>query len=535
MKTLEFDFVVIGGGAAGCVLAARLAQDSDATVALIERGRPDRNPWIHIPATFFKAIQSPDVEAQTSEPDPSLENRPFVVPQGRVLGGGTSVNGMIYMRGQARDYDTWAQDFGCEGWRYEDVLPVFKRQERNTRLGDPFHGTSGPLVVDDPSEKHPVTQRIIDAAVECGLPLNSDFNGATQEGVGWYQVTAHRGRRQSAATCFLRPALGRENLSLLTGFDVSRLRIEGRRAQAVEAFDDKGAPVLITARREIVLTAGSFQSPKLLMLSGVGPRDQLSRHGIDVIEDAPEVGGNYQDHVGAPLTARMTDSLGLHGADKGLTALGHGLNYVLRRKGLLTTNLLQGGACVDTAGSGRPDVQYNIAPFAPGKPGMPPLDFHALQIHPMTMRPKSRGRLGLRSASPQDPLRFHAEALGHPEDLATLRRGVRLAREILNQAGLRDLVAEEVWPGPGISVAEGSNNLDDAIRAQARTIYHPSGTCRMGADEHAVLDPQLRVRGVEGLRVADCSVMPELVSGNTGAPTMMIADRCADFILQDGK
>ena len=229
----------------------------------------------------------------------------------------------------------------------------------------------------------------------------------------------------------------------------------------------------------------------------------------------------------------MNDNLGLHGADQGLKALGHGLNYLLRGQGLLTTNLLQGGACVDTSGSGRPDVQYNIAPFAPGRPGMPPLDFHALQIHPMTMRPSSRGRLGLRSSDPADSLRFHAEALGHPEDLDTLRRGVRLAREILNQAGLRELVAEEVWPGPGVSVAVGSNNLDDAIRAQARTIYHPSGTCRMGGDSEAVLDPRLRVRGIEGLRVADCSVMPALVSGNTGAPTMMIADRCADFILAD--
>ena len=534
MKTLDFDFVIVGGGAAGCVLAARLAQDTEASVALVERGRKDSNPWIHIPATFFKAIQSQDVEAQTSEPDLTLENRAFVVPQGRVLGGGTSVNGMIYMRGQARDYDDWVSDFGCQGWGYADVLPVFKRQERNSRLGDdPFHGANGPLIVDDPSTKHPVTQQIIDAAVACGLPLNTDFNGARQDGVGWYQVTAHKGRRQSAATCFLRPALGRENLSLLTGMDVSRLRIEGRRACAVEAFDGDGAPVLIKARREIVLTAGSFQSPKLLLLSGIGPKQHLDRHGIDVIEDAPAVGDNYQDHVGAPLTARMKDSVGLHGADKGLKALGHGLNYVLRRRGLLTTNLLQGGACVDTGGSGRPDVQYNIAPFAPGRPGMPPLDFHALQIHPMTMRPKSRGRLGLRSSNPRDSLRFQAEALGHAEDLEVLRRGVRLASDILNQAEMRELVAEEVWPGPGISVAQGSNNLDDAIREQARTIYHPSGTCRMGGDSKAVLDPQLRVRGIHGLRVADCSVMPALVSGNTGAPTMMIADQCADLILAD--
>lgn len=533
MKTWEFDYIVVGGGASGCVLAARLAQDTTARVALLERGKVDSNQWIHIPATFFKAIQSPDVEMKVSEPDPSLESRPFVVPQGRVLGGGSSVNGMIYMRGQAQDYDAWVDQFGCEGWGYSDVLPVYKRQERNTRLADPYHGTSGRLIVDDPSEKHPVTQRIIDAAVACGLPFNPDFNGASQDGVGWYQVTAHRGRRQSAATCFLKPALKRENLTLLTEIEVNRLQIEHRRAKAIEAFDANGEPVLIKAAREIILCAGSFQSPKLLMLSGVGPKADLQRHGIDVVYDSPEVGANYQDHVGAPLTARLSEKVGLHGADRGLKSVGHGLNYLLFRRGLLTSNLLQGGACVDTSGSGRPDVQYNIAPFAPGAPGMPPLDFHALQIHPMTMRPKSRGRLSLRSADPRESLRFQAEALGHDADLATLRRGVRLARDILNQAGLRELVSEEVWPGPGISVAEGSNNLDDAIRAQARTIYHPSGTCQMGGSDEAVLDPQLRVRGVDGLRVADCSVMPTLTSGNTGAPTMMIADRCADFILAD--
>ncbi|MGB1148048.1 MAG: GMC family oxidoreductase, partial [Alphaproteobacteria bacterium] len=279
------------------------------------------------------------------------------------------------------------------------------------------------------------------------------------------------------------------------------------------------------------LTAGSFQSPKLLKLSGIGPREELDRHGIDVIHDAALVGENYQDHVGAPLTARLKHAIGLHGADKGMKALGHGLRYMFGGGGLLSTNLLQGGACVDTDGSGRPDVQYNLAPFAPGGPGQPPLDFHALQIHPMTMRPLSRGRLGLRSKDPKDSLYFEAEALGRAEDLDTLRRGVRLAREILQQSGLTELIQEEVWPGAGVSTKAGSNNLDDAIRAQARTIFHPAGTCQMGGAETSVVDPELRVRGVEGLRVADCSVMPALVSGNTNAPTMMIADRCADFIL----
>lgn len=533
MKHLQFDYVIVGGGSAGCVVAARLAADSGGTVALLERGRSDSNRWIHIPATFFKALQSQDAEAVISDPDPSLGGLPFPVPQGRVLGGGSSVNGMLYMRGQARDYDEWETEHGCTGWAYRDVLPVFMRQEANRQFDNAFHGTNGPLVVDGPSAPHPVAARLIDATVSAGVPRTDDFNGARQEGAGWYQVTASGGQRQSAAHCFLRPQLGRENLRLLTGHSVARLVIENRRAVAVEAHDAAGQPVRIAAARQIVLTAGSFQTPKLLMLSGIGPRDELTRHGIDIIHEADEVGRNYQDHVGAPVTRRLTGAKGLHGADKGLAALRHGIDYFVFRRGLLTSNLLQAGACVDTDGDGRPDVQYNMAPFAPGAPGQPPLGFHAVQVHPMTMRPASRGRLGLASRDPADAPKFSSCVLGRDEDMDTLRRGVRLAREILDQPELREILGDEVWPGADLSTAIGSNTLDDAIRKQARTIFHPAGTCRMGPTETAVVDPELRVYGIEGLRVADCSVMPALVSGNTNAPTMMIADRAADWILRD--
>ncbi|MEM6618834.1 MAG: GMC family oxidoreductase N-terminal domain-containing protein [Pseudomonadota bacterium] len=531
--TLQFDFVIVGGGAAGCVLAARLAAESGAKVALVERGRKDTNRWIHVPATFFKALQSQDADAVVSEPDPSLNGKPFAVPQGRVLGGGSSVNGMLYMRGQARDYDDWAAVHGCKGWSFVDVLPVFKRQEANTRLANDFHGTAGRLVVDDPATPHPLCDRIIRAAWSAGLPASDDFNGATQEGAGWYQVTAHNGQRQSAAHCFLKPELHRPNLTLLTGHMACRIRIENRRATALETRTDDGREVLIAAQREIVLSAGSFHSPKLLMLSGVGPRDELDRQGIAVVHEANEVGRNYQDHVGAPVTRRLTGAKGLYGQDKGLAALRHGIEYFGFRRGLLMSNLLQAGACADTAGDGRPDVQYNFAPFAPGAPGEPPLPFHAVQVHPMTMRPTSRGRLGLRSKDPGDAPKFAAAALDTEADLATLRRGVRLAQDIFAQPELRDIVGEEVWPGPGVSTAAGSNSIDNAIRDQARTIYHPAGTCRMGPTEASVVDLDLRVRGVSGLRVADCSVMPSLVSGNTNAPTMMIADRAADAILAD--
>ncbi len=533
MKTLQFDYIVVGGGSAGCVVAARLAAQSNKTVALIERGRTDSNRWIHIPATFFKVLQSKDANAIVSEPDATLDLKRFPVPQGRVIGGGSSVNGMIYMRGQHQDYDDWAALHGCDGWAYKDVLPVFKRQEGNTRLSDAYHGSDGKLIVADPQAKHPVSAAIIEAANNAGISFTDDFNGATQHGAGWYQVTAHDGQRQSAAHCFLTPELHRDNLQVLTGLETTGVRIEQGRAVAVEARTVQGDPVRVSARNEVVLTAGSFHSPKLLLLSGIGPAKSLRSLGIDAVYDSPEVGANYQDHVGTPVTRTLQNARGLFGADRGLQALKHGVNYFFRNKGLLTSNLLSAGACVDTTGDGRPDVQFNFAPFAPGAPGRPPLEFHAAQVHPMTMRPVSRGKLMLRSADPDDSLLFQANVLDSEQDIDTLRRGIRLAEQIFEQSPLKEITGKAVWPDASVSTSAGSNTLDQAIRSHARTIFHPAGTCRMGSDRHSVVDTRLRVRGVENLRVADCSIMPALTSGNTNAPTMMIADRCADFILQD--
>lgn len=527
------DYVVVGGGAAGCVLAARLAADSDKTVMLVERGRTDSNRWIHIPATFFKALQSQDAEAVLSEADPSLDGAHFPVPQGRVLGGGSSVNGMIYMRGQPQDYNDWSDRFGCAGWSYADVLPVFIRQENNQRIRNEFHGNSGKLAVADPSPAHPVSHAVIAAAINAGIPSSIDFNGATQEGVGWYQVTALDGQRQSSAHCFLKPELHRENLTVKTNLLAERIRFENKRAVALEARSDDGTQVLIHAKCEIVLTAGSFQSPKLLLLSGIGPREQLLKHSILPVSLSPNVGCNYQDHVGTPVTRELKGVRGLYGADKGLQALKHGFNYFTAKRGLLTSNLLDAGACVDSSGAGRPDVQFNIAPFAPGAPGTPPMACHAVQVHPMTMRPTSRSRLGLKSSNPSDAPLFESNALDTGADFDTLRRGVRIAQDIFSQSPLREMVGEEIWPGANVSTSLGSNTFDDAIRVQARTIFHPAGTCAMGGRVDSVVDPKLRVRGVDNLRVADCSIMPALTSGNTNAPTMMIADRCADFILDE--
>jgi len=531
MNSETFDYVVVGGGSAGCVVAARLAAQSNRSVALIERGRTDVNRWIHIPATFFKALQSKDADVVVSESDATLDSNRFPVPQGRVIGGGSSVNGMIYMRGQHQDYNDWADKHGCHGWAFKDVLPVFKRQERNVRLNNDYHGTNGKLLVADPQAKHPVSKAIIDAAQNAGIAYNDDFNGESQDGVGWYQVNAHEGQRQSAAFCFLKPELERENLHVLTDLETTRVCVEGGRAVAIEVRTGQKETKRINARQEVVLTAGSFHSPKLLLLSGIGPKQQLQQHGINVVFDSPEVGENYQDHIGTPVTHKLRDATGLFGADKGLRALKHGFDYYVRNKGLLTSNLLSAGACVDTTGEGRPDVQFNFAPFAPGPPGKPPLEFHAVQVHPMTMRPRSRGRLSLRSGKPEDSLLFEANVLDNEQDMDTLRRGIRLSIDILAQSPLKELVGDAVWPDANVSTAIGSNSLDQAIRTQARTIFHPAGTCRMGSDAASVVDTKLRVRGVENLRVCDCSVMPALTSGNTNAPTMMIADRCADFIL----
>jgi len=437
----------------------------------------------------------------------------------------TPIAGYIFLR---------VEHYGCEGWGYKDVLPVFIRQENNQRLSDQYHGNSGPLRVADPTPQHPISHACIEAAINSGIAASDDFNGVNQEGAGWYQVTAFEGQRQSSAFCFLKPELHRENLSVLTNVQAAKIRIKGRRAVALEARRDDGSEIVFNATKEIILTAGSFQSPKLLMLSGVGPKEHLSKHGIDIVCDSPLVGSNYQDHVGTPVTRELRGARGLYGADKGIQALTHGLKYVTTKGGLLASNLLDAGACVDTSGCGRPDVQFNMAPFAPSAPGQPPMACHAVQIHPMTMRPGSRSKLGLKSSDPNDAPMFMSNALGAEADFDTLRRGIRIAQDIFKQQPLSHILGDEIWPGAYVSTVKGSNTLDDAIRKQARTIFHPAGTCAMGARYDSVLDTKLRVRGVENLRVADCSIMPALVSGNTNAPTMMIADRCADFILGDG-
>lgn len=519
----QFDYIIVGGGSAGCVLANRLSENPAHSVLLIESGKRDTDPWIHIPATFFKVIGKGEaIHPYASEPEPGLNGRPSIVPQGNVLGGGSSVNAMIYIRGHRKDYDHWAE-LGCKGWSYDDVLPAFKALENNESLDGPFHGQKGSLFVSNPRHHHPLSQSFVTAATEAGIPANADFNGENQAGAGFYQSTTHNGRRWSSAQAFLREAELRKNLTILTETRVQRLIITDRRAVAVELHDGTRHE----ARREIALTAGAIATPRILQLSGIGNGTDLSALGIAVAADLPGVGENYQDHLEVPVQGETRDPLSILGQDKGMAAAIHMLNYLVRRQGLLTSNVVECGGFVDTAGTGQPDVQFHVLPTLIGFADREPEPGHGLSINPCFLRPRSRGTIKLRSADPRDKPLFNANALADPADVETLVRGVDLSIRILEAPALSRLLKRRVLPRPGVESDQQA--LRDYIRQTAKTVFHPSGTARMGSrdDRMAVVAPDLKVHGIEGLRICDASVMPTLVSGNTNAPVMMIAARAA--------
>ncbi|WP_421703792.1 GMC family oxidoreductase [Aliiroseovarius sp.] len=523
----QFDYIVVGGGSSGCVMAARLSEAPGVKVLLIESGRRDASPWIHIPATFFKVVEKGiDVIPYVGEKSSRVNGRDSVVLQGHVIGGGSSVNAMLYVRGQAQDYDHWAQ-LGNSGWAYKDVLPTFRDLECNMEIADAFHGNDGELQVSETGFHHPLSRAFIRAAQQTGIPYNPDFNGADQAGVGFYQTTTTRdGKRCSSAVAFLRKAEGRANLKIMTETRVARLLFEGTRATGVEL--DTGTR--IGAAGEVVLCAGAIETPRLMQLSGLGNASELAGHGIEIIADLPGVGENFQDHLEANVQCYTRDPISFYKQDKGLRAAWHMAQYKLFRSGLLTSNVVESGGFVDVSNAGIPDVQFHVIPFLVGWVDSPPIEAHGMSINPCFLRPRSRGSVKLRSANPKDKALFDAGSFSDPEDLEVLLRGTRKAIEIFRAPELQKLVTGFAKPGP--EKLDDDEALRDWIRQSCKTVFHPVGTAKMGpaSDRLAVVDGELRVRGVQGLRVADASVMPTLVSGNTNAPIMMIAERAARFI-----
>ncbi|WP_448955337.1 GMC family oxidoreductase [Labrys neptuniae] len=530
VATDVFDYLIIGGGSAGCVVANRLVT-AGKSVLLLEAGPVDSDPFIHIPATFVRVIGSRRTWMYRTEPDPGTEGRSLVVPQGRTLGGGSSVNAMIYIRGQTEDYDGW-RDLGCPGWSYDEVLPVFRRSEGNERLSNAFHGAEGPLRVSDLRHRHPLSLAFIRAAQEAGLPYNDDFNGVSQAGVGFYQTTIADGRRGSTAATFLKAVRHSPHLTVRTECLVTGLVLENGAATGARYRAKDGSTHLARAKEEVILCAGALASCKILMLSGIGPAAELTRHAIPVLRDLPGVGENFQDHITASVYGVTDRPISLLGQDKGWRAARNGLHYLLTRSGLLASNVVESGAFIDTGGTGRPDIQIHVTPALVGDAERKPLGQHGISINPCVLRPTSRGRVTLRSPDAADPIVFTANNLATREDVDTLVRGLRIAQRILRAPSLQAQGLREWAPGPDDDLSDAA--LESHARRFAKTVYHPSGTCKMGRDAMAVVDEKLRVHGVPRLRVADASIMPTLVSGNTNAPCVMIGERCADFVLAAG-
>jgi choline dehydrogenase-like flavoprotein len=528
----SYDYIIVGGGSAGCVLTARLSENGAARVLLLEVGPNDNSLYVRIPAGLNHLIGSARTFVYRTEPEPAAHGRNLTVPQGRTLGGGSSVNGMVYIRGQREDYDGW-RAAGCAGWGFDDVLPWFRKSEGNARLADAYHGTDGPLKVMDTPHHHPLSEAFIRAAQETGGVRNrpilctADFNGESQEGVGFYQVTMHEGERGSTARYYLREAERRPNVEVRTDTLVTRVLMDGRRAVGV-AYRSNGGEIEVAAQRAVILTAGAIATPRILMLSGIGPGPHLREHGIAVVHDLPGVGGNFQDHLAVPVWGLLNEPISILGQDRGLRALRHYLQWALLRSGLCTSNVVECGGFFDLDGDGRPDVQFHILPFLRAETGREPPPGHGVTVQPNLLACHSRGEVRLRSADPAAPPLFRGNYLSHPEDVATLVRGVRFARRILKAPSLARLVSREILPGE--DAPDDDATLEAHVREYAKTVFHPVGTCRMGSDADAVVDTRLRVHGIEGLFVADASVMPEIVRGNTNAPTIMIAERAAAFI-----
>lgn len=526
-----FDYVIIGGGSAGCVLAARLSEDISARVCLIEAGGKDSNPLIHMPVGFAKMTTGPLTWGLVTAPQKHANMREIPYAQARVLGGGSSINAEIFTRGHPSDYDRWAEEEGAEGWAFKDIQKYFLRSEGNAILSGGWHGTDGPLGVSNIPDPNPLSRAFVQSCQELGMPYNPDFNGERQAGAGIYQTTTRGNRRCSAAVGYLRPALSRANLTVVTGALVLRVVFDGRRAIGVE-YALGGQTTLARADAEVIVTSGAIGSPKLIMLSGIGPAAHLQQHGISVVQDLPGVGQNLNDHFGIDIVAELKGHESLDKYNKPHWALWAGMQYALFNSGPVTSNVVEGGAFWYANGPQsreNPDLQFHFLCGAGAEAGVPsvPKGSSGITLNSYTLRPQARGSVTLRSADPKAAPIVDPNFLGHPDDLRISAEGVKISREIFSQPSLQKYIKAIRFPDASV---RSQADYEAYARQYGRTSYHPTCTCKMGQDAMAVVDPQLRVRGVDGLRICDSSVMPSLIGSNTNAPSIMIGERAADLI-----
>ncbi|MTI01915.1 GMC family oxidoreductase [Roseibium sp. RKSG952] len=527
---MEVDYAVVGAGSSGCVIANRLSADSQTTVALLEAGGPDTNPWIHIPVGYFKTMHNPSLDwCYRTEPDPGLNGRSIDWPRGKVLGGSSSLNGLLYVRGQKEDYDRWRQ-MGNTGWGWDDVLPLFKRSEDQERGEDDFHGIGGPLSVSNMRIQRPICDAWVTAAQAAGYPFNPDYNGERQEGVGYFQLTTRNGRRCSAAVAYLKPVRNRKNLNIMTHALVSRIVLDGKKATGLVYRDRAGNEKTIKVRREIILSGGAINSPQILMLSGIGDPEHLKENGIEPVHALPGVGKGLQDHLQARLVFKCNEPT-LNDEVRSLFNQARiALKYALFRAGPMTmaaslaTGFLKTRPEVET-----PDIQFHVQPWSADSPGEGVHPFSAFTMSVCQLRPQSRGELRLNGPDPTQHVKIIPNYLSTEVDCRTIVDGVNIARKIARHNPLASKISEEFRPTAELSTDDYSGTLDWA-RSNSVSIYHPTGTCAMGSSDRSVVDSSLKVHGLENLRVADCSIMPEIVSGNTNAPAIMIGEKASELL-----